>query len=91
MVNYTGFGANETIPHTENALMKLIRGHINVELGEEYSDYISDSDIREGLAMINSTLKEYFHVNSVGTSSDTGLIVGFAVLIAASAAYWYIK
>jgi hypothetical protein len=68
MVGYTGFGPNQVLPETDATLRKLIRGHIIVELGAKYSPLVTDADIQEGIAMMNSQLLDFFNISpgSVG-------------------------
>lgn len=63
MVGYTGFGPNQVLPATDETLRKLIRGHIIVELGAQYSPMITDVDIQEGMSMMNGSLLAYFNIS----------------------------
>lgn len=81
MFSYTGFSADQQLPANLVTLKKLIRGHMNVELGELYSSMVTDADIDQGLALMNSTLLKYFNIPQ---SAATGLGVAVAVL----AIYW---
>jgi hypothetical protein len=69
MVAYTGFGPNQVLPETDATLKKLIRGHMNVELGVQYSAMVSDVDIQEGIALMNAELLSFFNISpgSAGT------------------------
>jgi hypothetical protein len=63
MVGYTGFGPNQVLPETDATLRKLIRGHIIVELGAQYSPMVADADIQEGMAMMNGQLLDFFNIS----------------------------
>ncbi len=93
MVSYTGYLATQELPHTETALKRLIRGHMNIELGTTYSKLITDTDIEEGLSMMNATLLAYFNINgsSTGQGDNTGLVVGVLAAIALAVGYYYSK
>ena len=54
VVNDTGFSANQILQPARNTLKRLIRAMMNVELGYNYSALITDSDIYEGLSLIQS-------------------------------------
>lgn len=91
MVSYTGFGADQAFPINADTLLKLIRGHIRVELGDSYAKMITDTDIQGGIAMISQELQEYFGIDGMQLPgiTDPGIVIG--AIVAAAAAYFLLK
>lgn len=56
----TGLDPNQAIPFDMAVLASLIRAMINVELGTDYSPYVTNNDIQEGLQLMNSNLLALF-------------------------------
>jgi len=81
MVRYTGFGANQYLPPRRDVLMRFIRGSMNVELGESYSALVTDSDINDGVSMMNDTLLAFFNIVP---ASSSGMLLSAAVAAIAS-------
>lgn len=83
MVAYTGFSADQSLPINANTLLKLIRGHIRVELGDSYAALITDNDIQEGLALISQELQEYFGIDGLQLPgiTDPGIVIGIAAAV----------
>jgi len=79
MVKYTGFSADQALPADRATLKKLIRAHMNVELGLMYSSMITDADIDEGLALMKPELLDYFKQNP---ASIAGLVIAAAIGVA---------
>lgn len=78
MVKYTGIPADQPLPTDHATLRKLIRGHMNVELGNNYSSMITDADIDEGLQLMNEGLRSYFGIGAVAAASG-GILVVIAI------------
>lgn len=83
---YTGWGANDPIDlSVSGTLASLVRAHMNVELGEQYSALITDDDLNEGLGMIGQGVFDQagnFFVNNPELSAAWGLgIVAVALVI----------
>lgn len=78
VVSYTGIPADQLLPADHATLRKLIRAHMNVELGKEYSSLIADSDIDEGLGLMNEGLKQYFKIGVAAAS--VGLFIAIGVV-----------
>lgn len=91
MVAYTGFGADQPLPVNANSLLKLIRGHIRVELGDAYATMITDADIQDGMGLMNQELQEYFGIDGMQLPgvTDPGIVIGIA--IAATTAFFLLK
>lgn len=85
MVNYTGIPADQPLPTNHETLRKLIRGHMNVELGQQYSSMISDADIDAGLRLMNPGLLDYFKIGAKAAVS-TGII-----LLLGLAGWWFLR
>lgn len=56
VAGYTGWGANDPIDPSPDNLARLIRAHMRVELGDQYAAMIDDSDIVEGISMMDQTV-----------------------------------
>lgn len=54
--SYTGWGADQVIDLTPDSLLKLIRAHMRVELGDQYAAMIDDADIVEGISIMDQTV-----------------------------------
>jgi len=91
MVQSTGFAADQQLPPTAETLRKLIRGHMRVELGDGYAALVTDTDIMEGLTMINKDLQEYFNIEGMdlpGMAETPELMIGFAAALAVAVYFW---
>lgn len=91
MVQSTGFAADQPLPANAETLRKLIRGHMRVELGDSYAALVTDSDILEGLSMINKDLKNYFNIEGVnlpGVSDNPEIVIGIAATLALTIYLW---
>lgn len=84
---YTGWGPNDPIDLSNgNNLLKLIRAHMNVELGESNSALISDDDIAEGMSLMGQSIMDqttdFFVTNpEVSAALGLGLIAVFFVVL----------
>lgn len=82
--SYTGWGPNDSIDITQ--LPKLVRAHMNVELGEQYSSLITDEDILEGLGIMDQTILDqptnFFVTNpELSAAFGLGLLAVFFVVL----------
>jgi len=75
MVQYTGFSADQVFPATQLSLKKLIRGFMNVELGVNYSNMVTDADMDAGLAMMGPTWLQKFNISPAGASAAIALLM----------------
>lgn len=83
MERYTGFTADQALPATQATLLRLIRGHMNVELGDQYSSLITDADILAGLTIVNKSLLDYFKITPLVATSGAAILIGAGLLL------WY--
>lgn len=81
MVGYTGFSADQVLPADRDTLRKLIRGHMNVELGPMYSAMVTDADIEEGLQLINADLQGYFKAGPGAVGGGVLILVALVTAI----------
>lgn len=90
MVEYTGFTADQRLPINANTLLKLIRGHLRVELGDNFATMVTDADIQEGLAMISQELQDYFQIDGMDLpgGTDPDIIIGIAITAAITLYFW---
>ena len=86
VVGYTGFSADQVLQPTKDTLMRLIRAILNVELGVNYSNMISQADLLEGLTMLNPQLLSYFGITGAQAAGD-----GIGVIITVLAIAYFIK
>ncbi len=52
VADWVGIGVNDDMDLDAATTEDIIRGQMNVELGEEYSGMVSDADVAQGVAMI---------------------------------------
>lgn len=76
----TGFSSNQRLPETQDTIFRLLRAMINFELGGAYAGYITDSDIRGGMAMMNAEILNYFDIDA-GDNVAAALVIFAAVAI----------
>ena len=84
----SGIGPNETIPRTEDGIIRLMKGMVAFELGSKYAGYITTADIKEGIALANDKWKDAFSYKGTGTQNN--LLIGLGLAGLAAAMYQFV-
>jgi hypothetical protein len=87
VANLTGLQPDQVIPVSEYWIRKIITAKIAVELGQQFANRISNSDIDAGFNRLSNTVKQWMNYTG-STTSGNSLIV---LIIAATAGYMLIK
>ena len=81
VADYAGIGVNDDMQLDANMTALIMRGMMNVELGQNYSSMISDDDIDTGISMVSQfnmiALKTLGPVVQIASNYpvETGLVV----------------
>jgi hypothetical protein len=90
----TGLDPNAPMPTDEATVKSILRAQINVELGDNYSGYVTDSDIDEGFALLDSPLQSLVSAAGIyysANKSTVNLAVIGAVVIGLTAYIYFVR
>lgn len=80
MVASTGFSRNEKLTANSATLLRVMRGIMKVELGNQYAALITDADINEGLALIGGQVTPGQAAGGFGLAGVLFLVaLGYAI------------
>ena len=70
IVDSTNISADEKIPTDIQSIKNILRSQMEVELGKQYADMVTDADIDEGLSRLNSPAASFFSAVGVFYKSN---------------------
>lgn len=73
--NFTGIDSDQLIPLNSNVIGSIMKAQMNIELGEQFANLITNSDINKGLQMMSSATKELLQFKN-----SNAAIIGIAAL-----------
>lgn len=80
----SGIGADDVLGTDQDTMLSLIRGIINFETGLDTTQYISDDDIDQGIAMMNGNPLQVLQSAAIAVANNvdnSALIAGGLLLL----------
>ena len=81
---------DEKIPTDVDSIKKILRAQMEIEIGKQYADMVTEEDINEGLSRLSSPIASFF--NAVGIYFQSNKKANYAVLggaLIAATGYMY--
>jgi len=69
VATYAGIDPNAPMPLDQATVTNILRGQLNVELGESNSSMVTDDDIAAGFALLDNKLSSFFSASAIKVSS----------------------
>ena len=94
MTQKTGINPDVKIPTDVDSIKKILRAQMEIEIGKQYADMVTEEDINEGLSRLSSPVASFFNAVGIYFQSNKKAnyaVIGLALIAATSYMYYLYK